>query len=73
MRIYKCDCCSKEIKRIPKVVSIPCHLWSMKDSCGYVDSEMNAVSGRGDEIDLCQKCYNIAWEAFVRAINQEKS
>ena len=67
MRKCYCDSCKTEIER-PNIVSVPCHLYSMKDKAGYSDVDGNSVSGRMDDIDLCNKCYNKAFEALLNAI-----
>ncbi len=66
---YYCDSCKQEstgnnINRF----AVPCHLYSFKHKAGYADKDGNVVSGRMDNIDLCNKCYNIAYSAALKAI-----
>lgn len=65
---YYCDSCKDEHSRI-NTFKVPCHLYSLKGQSGYVDSQWNAISGRFDEIHLCNKCLNIAYEAAINALN----
>ncbi len=54
-----CDACGKE-GSINKFQYL-CHITSMAEGThmnGFVDNDMNQVSGRNDSIDLCNKCYN---------------
>ena len=67
MKKYFCDACKKEIDQ-PKILEVPCHLWSKRGEIGYIDSEFNAVSGRRDSIDLCNKCSNKAFSAALKAL-----
>ena len=67
MRKCFCDSCKKEIDR-PNVISIPCHLYSQKHKAGYVDIKGDSVSGKMDSIDLCNKCQNVAYTAFVDSL-----
>lgn len=67
MRKYFCDACKKEIERV-NVLEVPCHVYSMKNKAHHVDRELNSVSGRKDCIDLCNKCWNIAHYASIKAI-----
>ena len=65
-----CDACRREItNQSQRQVSIPCHLFSFKEKCGYVDTEGNNVSGREDTIVLCLKCFNDGWGAFTKTLN----
>lgn len=57
---YFCDCCNKEVKSLNKF-EILCHLsplYMNSISGAYADMEGNRVSGRLDQIGLCNKCYN---------------
>lgn len=65
---YYCDSCKLETKR-PYKFSVPCHLLSFRGKVGYVDNDFNKISGRMDDIDLCAKCYNIAFEVALNALN----
>jgi hypothetical protein len=54
-----CDHCGKE-GSVNKF-QYKCHLTDMAQGRimnGYVDSDLNSISGRTDVIDLCNKCYN---------------
>ncbi len=67
---YLCDACGKEIKgRNGTSFSYLCHL---DDSAsfmgGYVDNDMNPVSGREVEKLLCNKCYNLVMRPAVEAL-----
>lgn len=67
MRKYYCDSCEEETDN-PNVFEVPCHLYSKKGLSGYSDSLGNNVSGRRDRIDLCNKCWNIAFSGALKAI-----
>ena len=71
MRKYFCDSCKKEVERL-NVLEVPCHVFSKKLLNGYSDSDGNQVSGRKDLIDLCNKCWNIAHYASIKAIGLDK-
>jgi hypothetical protein len=61
-----CDVCGKE--KPTSKVDIPVHLYSMRSSCGYVDSEFNKISGRHDSIDMCNKCLNVAYISLLKGV-----
>jgi hypothetical protein len=66
MTLYFCDVCGKQVKRL-NTFSFPCHLNpSSKDGMGYVDNDFNAVSGRDDSIDICNKCSNEMYSAAIQ-------
>lgn len=65
-----CDACGEEGGN--NRVFIPCHLWSKSDSLGYADNDGNRVSGRYDEIDLCNKCNNRVYSAAVNELKRIK-
>ena len=66
IRVF-CDCCGKE--KPTKVISIPCHMWSLfSPGGGYVDNEDNQVSGRMDTIDACNRCYNVIYGDVRKAV-----
>lgn len=67
MRKCFCDGCGSEVAR-PIKFSVPCHLWSLRGKCGYIDHGGNAISGRTDELDLCAKCANVAYSAAVSSL-----
>lgn len=62
-----CDVCGKETKNVNQI-NIPCHLYSHSASLGYVDSDMNRVSGRVDILDMCNACNNRVYAAAVEQI-----
>lgn len=72
MRKYFCDSCGKEVKTL-NVFEIPCHLFSKSGRVddGYSDNDGNSISGRMDEIDLCNKCWNVAYSAALKSLNVE--
>jgi TPP-dependent indolepyruvate ferredoxin oxidoreductase alpha subunit len=49
-------------------VSVPCHIAEKRH--GYVDGNMNQVSGRTVDFDLCNKCANIVNTATFAALNE---
>lgn len=53
-----CDACGKE--GASNKYTYLCHIIDIiEGNCnGFVDNDMNRVSGRKYEIDLCNKCYN---------------
>ena len=61
-----CDACGSESSIKP--MGIPCHLYSLRGQCGYVDQDMNRVSGRDDSIDLCSDCSNRVYSAAVEKL-----
>lgn len=65
-----CDCCGKELSGQPMILGVPCHLWSFKDNISeiYVDNEGNAVSGRMDSIDMCNRCSNLVFGVAVKKV-----
>ena len=65
-----CDACGVETKRY-KIIAIPCHL--MTDKCGYVNNDMDPVSGRDEQYDLCEKCINIVYGAAAKALRAMQS
>jgi hypothetical protein len=68
MRKLFCDSCNEE-KDSLRPIGIPCHLYSLRTGAGYVDKDFNLVSGRDDEIELCNRCLNIFYTAGLKAIN----
>lgn len=74
MKKFFCDACGTEQKRVNEF-QVPCHLYQFKGQAGYIDSEGNAISGRTNIIDLCNKCLNKAYTAAIAALDivyQEK-
>lgn len=58
MRKYFCDACGIEIKQNSlNHFTYHCHI-ADRNMIGYVDSEGNAVSGREESKEVCNKCYN---------------
>ena len=57
---YYCDCCLKEAKHL-NTFEYLCHLDDVLDHkiSGYVDNDMNPISGKVVEKNFCNKCYNI--------------
>lgn len=76
-KVY-CDCCRKEIKNNRSHnVSIPCHIWEFRGKPGYVSidedtGEWYGVSGRSNNIDLCIRCWNIAYSGMVESLLKEQ-
>lgn len=64
-----CDSCGDDEAK--NRVSIPCHLWSKSGEIGYVDSDGNRVSGRFDELDLCNGCLNRFYSAAVSTLKSK--
>lgn len=62
-----CDACGKE-SICRSSICIPVHLWSKRTETGYVDSDMNRISGRGDHVDLCNKCCNMVFRSAAEMI-----
>lgn len=71
MIFYVCDCCGKKQDKAMNSIDVPCHMYSLKGKCGYADQDGNSVSGRTDRVDLCNKCYNLAFGALVKAITTD--
>ncbi len=69
MRVTFCDACGSESSGTCRV-AIACHLYSMAGNLGYVDGDMNRVSGREDVLDLCHKCYNHSVSKMVAEIRK---
>lgn len=67
MKKYFCDSCKMEVKRL-NILEVPCHVYSMKGMVGYVDNDGNQISGKRDQIELCNKCWNTAHYAAVKSI-----
>ncbi len=59
-----CDRCQKETKTLCKVY-FPCHLVEKKGP--YVDKDMEPVTGRLVDKELCLKCYNVVIGAAFKA------
>jgi len=72
MRKYYCDSCELET-HVPNTFEVPCHLYSLKGKPGYMDNDFNPVSGRMDQIDLCNGCRNLAYLAALKALDLPKS
>lgn len=72
---YICDACNTEILGSPRQVSFFYHITKPHD-IGYVDNQMNRVSGRTVEYECCQGCYNRimskAWETMQEIKNESK-
>ena len=72
MRKTYCDACEKELKDSNfNVLPVPCHLYSMRNPGrmqGYIDGDGNEISGRKDNLDLCNACTNRAYIAALKAI-----
>lgn len=64
-----CDACGKE-----RSVNKFSYLYHIDDvisgKLGYVDSELNAVSGRIIEVDLCNECYNFVLVSAVEELKR---
>lgn len=72
MKKVFCDSCKIEIEKSSgNTVDIPCHIVE-RHMGGYVDSEDNTISGRRVSKDLCNKCWNTGWQAFVEATGLEE-
>ena len=71
MKRYFCDSCGIEKKALNRV-DVPCHLNSLAGKCGYVDEDMNSVSGRTETLELCNKCKNIGYGAMLKALGLPK-
>jgi hypothetical protein len=73
MRKVYCDSCQDEIvnSRGSNTVGVPLHALSQNHLHGYVDSDNNSISGRIVDYDLCNKCFNDGWFAFVKATGIE--
>ncbi len=68
-----CDACGKEITdKKSHVEQIPCHLFSFSGKCGYVDNDMQPISGRRDGIEICTECWNRGWSAFLTKLDLPK-
>lgn len=65
MRTTFCDGCEKEVDR-PAILSLQCHI---VEGVGYVDRDREQVSGRYVDLDLCQRCYNLAAATAYAVIN----
>jgi len=61
---YFCDICGKEKDQLISC-NIPCHLWSFRGKAGYVDNDLQPMSGRYDSLGLCRQCHNIAYSSMV--------
>jgi hypothetical protein len=57
---YYCDACGKEIKGCSNKFRWLCHLTDIVNGkiAGYADIDGNCVSGREEQAELCNKCYN---------------
>lgn len=71
MTKYFCDACNEQVNR-PLNMSVPCHLYSMKNKGQYHDSQGNRISERSDTIELCSECHNAAYSAALKAIGLPK-
>ncbi len=67
MKMTYCDACGADAS-VGASVGVPCHLYSKRSALGYVDRDMNRVSGRSDHLDLCNACLNRAYSAMVDKI-----
>jgi len=67
MRKYYCDSCGVEVRSL-NVYEAPCHLYQFKGKLGYTDSEGNHISGKMNQVELCNKCWNVAHTAALKAI-----
>ena len=72
---YVCDACGCDIKsgRSYNNIDIPCHLFSERDSSGYVDDSLNNASGRMDSVGVCNKCNNVLLSLLVDKFEEIKS
>jgi len=71
MKKVICDACGAELTRANSFV----FLVHLKHGTKYVDSDMNPISGRQEDVDLCNKCYNEVVGAAVSLLlkkQQEK-
>lgn len=62
-----CDACEKEMKTSNSgTFAVKVHLLDSNLSMGgYVDRDLNPVSGRMENLDLCNACYNLIMGAAV--------
>ncbi len=59
---YTCDCCGKVMTPFEaKGIDFPCHI--CEEKIGYLDKDMQSVSGRTVEYHMCSTCYNKVWSA----------
>ena len=67
-----CDACEKEIKsRNAGSLAVGVHLMNNDLSRGgYTDLDGNPVSGRLENLDLCNACYNIIAGAAVQKLRE---
>jgi len=64
-----CDACGKEMETSTNTqFSYLCHI-AMPGLGGYIDKNMDAVSGRFESADVCHKCYNVIYSAAYETFN----
>lgn len=67
-----CDRCSRELCPTSfQHFEVPCHI-AEPHGHGYIDRELNQVSGRMVTFDLCNACSNLVYTAAFRVIHEEK-
>lgn len=67
-----CDRCGREQNPVDfQHFEVPCHIAEPRGH-GYIDRELNPVSGRLVAFDLCNACSNLVYTAAFRVINEEK-
>lgn len=54
---YYCDKCEKEVDGL-YTIPIYVHIKDGNIFNGYVNSDLDHISGRTEDTDLCIKCYN---------------
>lgn len=71
MTKHYCDACGKELVGSDgrMGIEIPCHHFD-NTTLGYVDSDMNSVSGRTVGKDLCNKCSNQIYSKAVEELQR---
>ena len=71
MMHFTCDSCGEKIESgNPNSVDFPIHVLEVARGHvnGYVDGNGNPVSGRTVRFDLCNSCFNVAFNASMITI-----
>ena len=66
-----CDECKATVTSVNyETMQIPVHIVDTVNGTvsGYADGDMNPVSGRSEDYELCRPCYNRAWYALAQAL-----